>query len=101
MLDAGGELRASGLELVGKGSRLLRYAMLSTNGSQYVPERLIAEIYELCSQLSHGAAWAFERTLDTGLVLAAALDRRAVVQDEPNLPGRLCPAAADANAARF
>ena len=65
--------------------RLLRYAMLSTNGSQHVAERLIAEIHELCPQLPHSAAWAFERTLDTGLALAAELDRRAVVQDEPNL----------------
>ncbi len=65
--------------------RLLRYAMLSTDGSQHVAERLIAEIHELCPHLPHSAAWAFERALDTGLALAAELDRRAVAQDEPNL----------------
>lgn len=65
--------------------RLLRYAMRSTDGSQHLAERLIAEIQELCPQLPHNAAWALERTLDTGLALAAELDRRAAAQDEPNL----------------
>ncbi len=65
--------------------RLLRYAMLSTDGSQHVIERLIAEIHELCPQLPHTVAWAIARTLDSALALAAELDHRAVVQDQPNL----------------
>ena len=65
--------------------RLLRYAMLSTNRAQHVVERLVAEIHELCPNLPQSAAWALERTFDTGVVLAAELDHRAVTQDEPNL----------------
>ncbi|WP_439361124.1 AAA family ATPase [Bradyrhizobium sp. DASA03007] len=65
--------------------RLLRYALLSVDGSEHVVERLIAEIHELCPQLPHSVAWAFARTLDAGLALAAELDHRAVAQDEPNL----------------
>lgn len=65
--------------------RLLRYAVLSTNGAQHVAERLIAEIHELCPQLPHSAAWASERTFDAGVALAAELDHRAVTRDEPNL----------------
>lgn len=78
--DAGdGEDRLKGLP------RLLRYAVLSTNGAQHVAERLIAEIHELCPHLPQSAAWALERTFDTGVELAAELDQRAVMQDEPNL----------------
>lgn len=65
--------------------RLLRYAMLVTDGSQHVIERLIAEIHELCPQLPHTVAWAVARTLDSALELAAELDHRAVAQDQPNL----------------
>lgn len=66
-------------------SRLLRYAMLVTNSASHVEQRLIAEIDEVCPQLSLNAAWAVAQTVDAGLALAAELDRRAVAEDEPNL----------------
>jgi ATP-dependent Lon protease len=65
--------------------RLLRYAMLITDGASHVEQRLIAEIDELCPQLPHNAAWAAAPNVATGLKLAAELDRCAVIQNEPNL----------------
>jgi ATP-dependent Lon protease len=65
--------------------RLLRYAMLIIDRADHIEERLIAEINELCPQLPHNAAWAALQRLDTGLALAAELDRRAVTQNEPSL----------------
>jgi len=65
--------------------RLLRYAMLVSDNAAHLEQRLIAEIGELCPQLPHNAAWAAALSADTGLELAAELDRRAVIQDEPVL----------------
>jgi ATP-dependent Lon protease len=65
--------------------RLLRYAMLITDAAGHIEERLIAEINELCPQLPQNVAWATVQRLDTGLALASELDRRAVIQNEPNL----------------
>lgn len=65
--------------------RLLRYAMLICDSAEHIAQRLIAEIEELCPQLSQNAAWAAAPNLDTGLELAAELDRRAVAQNEPLL----------------
>lgn len=65
--------------------RLLRYAMLIIDQARHIEKRLIAEINELCPQLPENAAWAAVLERNTGLALAAELDRRAVVQSEPNL----------------
>ncbi|MBR1214628.1 AAA family ATPase [Bradyrhizobium sp. JYMT SZCCT0180] len=65
--------------------RLLRYAMLITDKTDYLEQRLVAEIDELCPQLPHNATWAAAVGADTGLALAAELDHRAVVQNEPTL----------------
>lgn len=65
--------------------RLLRYAMLISERAEHVEDRLVAEIEELCPKLPQNKAWAISSTLEAGLALAAELDRRAVVQDEPNL----------------
>lgn len=65
--------------------RLLRYAMLTMDGSQHIEDRLIAEIHELCPQLPDNANWASQRKLDAALALSAELDRRAVAKDEPSL----------------
>lgn len=65
--------------------RILRYAALIINQARHIEKRLIAEINELCTQLPENAAWAAFREHDTGLALAAELDRRAAVQNEPNL----------------
>jgi ATP-dependent Lon protease len=65
--------------------RLLRYAMLLIASASHLEQRLIAEIDELCPQLSHNAAWAAALDTATGLKLAAELDRRAVTGNEPNL----------------
>ncbi|MVT52591.1 AAA family ATPase [Bradyrhizobium yuanmingense] len=59
--------------------------MLIIERTDHVEERLVAEIEELCPQLPQNKAWAISGTLEAGLALAAELDRRAVVQDEPNL----------------
>jgi hypothetical protein len=59
--------------------------MLIIDRAGHIEERLIAEINELCPQLPQNAAWAARQRLDTGLPLAAELDRRAVIQNEPNL----------------
>lgn len=65
--------------------RLLRYAMLSTEGGERIQERLVAEINELCPGLAQTAAWLGAQTPASGLELAAELDQRAVKQDEPTL----------------
>ncbi|SIO66865.1 ATPase family associated with various cellular activities (AAA) [Bradyrhizobium erythrophlei] len=67
--------------------RVLRYSMLIIYRANHVEERLAAEIDELCPQLPQNVAWATARTPDAALVLAAELDRRAVIQNEPNLRG--------------
>ncbi|MHC2582588.1 hypothetical protein ACVI1J_005237 [Bradyrhizobium diazoefficiens] len=53
--------------------RLLRYAMLIVDGADHVEERLIAEVEELCPQLSHNLAWAKGRSLEGAMALAAEL----------------------------
>ncbi|MBR0851687.1 AAA family ATPase [Bradyrhizobium diazoefficiens] len=65
--------------------RLLRYAMLITDSADHIEQRLIAEIDELCPLLPQNMAWAIASGVDPGLALAAELDHRAVVQNEPNL----------------
>ncbi len=65
--------------------RLLRYAMLVSDNANHIEQRLIAEIDELCPQLPHNAVWTAAPSADTGLALAAELDRRAVIQNEPIL----------------
>jgi ATP-dependent Lon protease len=65
--------------------RLLRYAMLITDSAEHVAQRLIAEIDELCPQLPHATIWTVAPSVDAGLALAAELDHRAVIQNEPNL----------------
>lgn len=65
--------------------RLLRYAMLSSEGGERIQERLVAEINELCPGLTQTAAWLVVQSPASGLELAAELDMRAVKQDEPAL----------------
>jgi ATP-dependent Lon protease len=65
--------------------RLLRYAMLVSDNANHIEQRLIAEIDELCPQLPHNVVWTAVPSADTGLALAAELDRRAVTQNEPTL----------------
>jgi ATP-dependent Lon protease len=65
--------------------RLLRYVMLVSDSAKHIEQRLIAEIDELCPQLPHNVVWTAVPSADTGLALAAELDRRAVAQNEPTL----------------
>jgi ATP-dependent Lon protease len=65
--------------------RLLRYAMLVADNATHIEQRLIAEIDELCPRLPHNVAWTVTPCVETGLALAAELDRRAVTGDQPNL----------------
>src|SRR5882757_5909027 len=67
--------------------RLLRYAMLVNDNAHHVEQRLMAEIDQLCPDLSLNAAWAAAFNADAGLALAAELDRRAVTEDDPKLRG--------------
>src|SRR5258707_12008527 len=67
--------------------RLLRYAMLVNDNANHVQQRLIAEIDQLCPNLSLNAAWAAAFDAGAGLALAAELDRRAVTEDDPKLRG--------------
>jgi ATP-dependent Lon protease len=67
--------------------RLLRYAMLVNDNVNHVKQRLMAEIDQLCPNLSLNAAWAAAFGADAGLALAAELDRRAVTEDAPKLRG--------------
>lgn len=66
--------------------RLLRYALLAKdNVDDTVAHRLVAEIDELCPNLSQNADWAAAQSSETGFALAAKLDRLAVVRDVPAL----------------
>lgn len=66
--------------------RILRYALLAQNRSDRdVAFRLVAEIDAICPDLAQTAAWADVVNEDTGLPLAAELDRLAVVRDLPLL----------------
>jgi ATP-dependent Lon protease len=65
--------------------RLLRFAMLISGNARHIMQRLVAEIDELCPNLPLNAAWAAASDVGTGLALAAELDHRAVIQNEPNL----------------
>ena len=65
--------------------RLLRYAILVSDNANHIEQRLIAEIDELWPALPHNVAWTATPSADTGLALAAELDRSAVDQNEPNL----------------
>src|SRR5882757_4279293 len=67
--------------------RLLRYAMLVNDSANHVEQRLMAEIDQLCPNLSLNAAWAAAFNAGAGLALAAELDRRAVTEDDPKLRG--------------
>src|ERR1700730_8642604 len=65
--------------------RLLRFAMLINGNARHINQRLIAEINELCPNLSLNAAWAPTPAVGPGLALAVELARRAVTQNEPIL----------------
>jgi ATP-dependent Lon protease len=67
--------------------RLLRYAMLVNDNANHVEQRLMAEIDQLCPNLPRNTAWATALNVDAGLALAAELDHRAVVDDDPKLRG--------------
>jgi ATP-dependent Lon protease len=67
--------------------RVLRYAMLVHGGFDHIEQRLVAEIDEVCPSLALNAAWASALNVDTGLALAAELDRRAVEENDPKLRG--------------
>lgn len=87
--------------------RLLRYAMLAKEDVDHtVRNRLIAEIDELCPNLSQNRAWATEQNPETSFALAAELDRLAVVHDLPPLRSlsdcvRLLTLTLPCDAARF
>src|SRR4051812_2340324 len=66
-------------------SRILRYAMLVSDYGSHAEQRLVAEIDEVCPRLLENVVWAAAPKVDTGLALAAELDRRAAAQDDPNL----------------
>ena len=76
---------ADGDHRLSKLPRLLRYALLVSESVGNVHQRLIAEIDELCPNLSHNTAYAAALDQGTGLTLAAELDGRAVREDKPNL----------------
>jgi ATP-dependent Lon protease len=61
--------------------RIVRYALLVSDGSDSAWQRLIAEIEQLCPGLASTAAWSVSRDVASGTALAAELDRRAVVDD--------------------
>jgi hypothetical protein len=65
--------------------RILRYAMLVSDGGAYVWQRLVAEIDQLCPSLPLNAAWARSRDAGLGVALGIELDHRAVKQDQPEL----------------
>ena len=69
--------------------RILRYAVLTGQDRAYLQQRLVAEIDQICRGLPLNAAWAIAADADaavgTALALAAELDRRAVVNDQPEL----------------
>jgi hypothetical protein len=59
--------------------------MLVSDNANHIEQRLIAEIDELCPELPHNVAWTAAPSVETGLALAAELDRSAVTRNEPNL----------------
>jgi len=69
--------------------RILRYAVLTGQDSAYLQQRLVAEIDQICPGLPLNAAWAAAAdayaAISTALTLAAELDRRAVINDHPEL----------------
>lgn len=65
--------------------RILRYAAMIGYDTDHVPERLIAEIEELCPGLSENRAFSARRSPETGKRLANALDHRAAALDKPEL----------------
>lgn len=65
--------------------RLLRYAKLVGDHTSHLEQRLIAEIDELCPELALNMAWAAALDVNSGLALAAELDRRAVQDNDPAL----------------
>jgi len=65
--------------------RLLRYAMLATEGAAHIQERLIAEVSELCPGLAETMLWTMTPDSANGLALAAELDRQSVSLDQPAL----------------
>ena len=65
--------------------RLLRFVLMVGDNARHIEARLVAEIDELCPDLSLNAAWAEVPNVTTGLALAAELDHRAVAEDDPNL----------------
>lgn len=65
--------------------RLLRFVLMVGDNARHIEARLVAEIDELCPNLSLNAAWAEVPNVATGLALAAELDHRAVAEDDPNL----------------
>ena len=65
--------------------RLLRFVLMVGDNARHIEARLVAEIDELCPDLSLNAAWAEVPDVATGLALATELDHRAVAEDDPNL----------------
>jgi ATP-dependent Lon protease len=69
--------------------RILRYAAATGQDRAYLQQRLVAEINQICPGLPLNAAWAAapdaEAAISAALMLAAELDRRAVVSDHPEL----------------
>ena len=65
--------------------RLLRYAMLVRQEARHVMKRLVAEISQLRPKLPHTVLWTTSSSMESGLALAAELDRLAVTENEPVL----------------
>jgi len=65
--------------------RILRVVALIGRGDDYLRQRLIGDIAELCPGLPATTAWANQRNPKTALALAAELDRRAAACDQPEL----------------
>lgn len=65
--------------------RILRYAMLVSDGADHVEKRLAAEVADACPELAENIEWAVNFNPFIGLQLAAELDRCAVTQDAPHL----------------
>jgi hypothetical protein len=67
--------------------RILRVVALVSRDDDYVRQRLIGDIAELCPGLPATTAWANRRDTRSALALAAELDRQAAVCDQPELRG--------------
>lgn len=65
--------------------RLLRYAVLISDGADDVEFRLIAEIEKACPQLVETIAWSASLTAEAGRALAEELDCLAASSDKPLL----------------